>query len=318
MAPGTESLHPRGAYEVSVAETTNINGKRSFTLSSCARVNTKPHSAKKLSVLQNGVSTPSALEQPSEMVVRQLGTSQVIMGVDIETNDFNPNPAKRAMAIGGFGFRCFCNPTDLNFRIVQLGWAVGDAVDFEPTKVKEHLVRPDGYCISARATEHHGISQELAEKQGLPITDVLDDFMRDAVRVDKMGGRVVIHHLEFDAGIIDAELQRYGLQQWCEQWRKIARKGFCTMDPDVMHWAQLCVGRDMDAGEKSLVMNLRKAMALFVRKTPATHNLLSRKNTAGADAQMHRLLYIAYRRMLEEVRPRDGKRSHGVCADWPA
>ena len=199
--------------------------KRSFTLSSCARVNTKPHSAKKLSVLQNGVSTPSALEQPSEMVVRQLGTSQVIMGVDIETNDFNPNPAKRAMAIGGFGFRCFCNPTDLNFRIVQLGWAVGDAVDFEPTKVKEHLVRPDGYCISARATEHHGISQELAEKQGLPITDVLDDFMRDAVRVDEMGGRVVIHHLEIDAGIIDAELQRYCLQQWCKQWRKIARHG---------------------------------------------------------------------------------------------
>ena len=46
MAPGTESLHPRGAYEVSVAEMTNINGKRSFTLSSCARVKTKPHGAK--------------------------------------------------------------------------------------------------------------------------------------------------------------------------------------------------------------------------------------------------------------------------------
>ena len=74
--------------------------------------------------------------------------------------------------------------------------------------------------------------------------------MRDAARVDEMGGRVVIHHLEFDAGIIDAELQRYGLQQWCEQWRKIARKGFCTMDPDVMHWPQLCVGRDLDARKK--------------------------------------------------------------------
>ena len=209
------------------------------------------------------------------------------------------------MAIWKFGFRCFCNQSDLNFRMVQLGWVVGEVGDIEPTEIKEHLVRPDGYCISTRATEHHGISQERAEKQGLPITFVLDEFMRDAVRVDQMGGRVVIHHLEFDAGIIDTEMQRYELQQFCDQWRKIARKGFCTMDPDVMHWAQLCAGRDMDVGEKSLVMSLPRAIALFVRKTPATDTLLSRKNTAGADAQMHRLLYIAYRRMLEEVSSRD-------------
>ena len=194
--------------------------------------------------------------------------------------------------------------------MVQLGWAIGEVGDIEPTEVKEHLVQPDGYCISARATEHHGISQERAEKQGLPITVVLGEFMQDAVRVDRMGGRVVIHHLEFDAGIIDTEMQRYELQQFCDQWRKIARKGFCTMDPDVMHWAQLCAGRDMDVGEKSLVMSLPRAIALFVRKTPATDTLLSRKNTAGADAQMHRLLYIAYRRMFEEVSSRDSEHSH--------
>ena len=214
------------------------------------------------------------------------------------------------MANGQFGFRCFCNPADLNFRMVQLGWAIGEVGDIEPTEVKEHLVQPDGYCISARATEHHGISQERAEKQGLPITFVLDEFMRDAVRVDQMGGRVVIHHLEFDAGIIDTEMQRYELHHFCDQWRKIARKGFCTMDPDVMHWAQLCAGRDMDVGEKALVMRLPRAIALFVRKTPATDTLLPRKNTAGADAQMHRLLCIAYCRLFEEVSSRDSEHSH--------
>ena len=117
---------------------------------------------------------------------------------------------------------------------------------------------------------------------------------------------------------IDAEMQRYGLQEWCDQWRRIARKGFCTMDPDVMHWAQRCVGRDLDAGEKSLVMSLPKAVALFVRQTPTTHNVLALKSTAGADAQLHRLLYIAYRRMLEQASSRYVQSGLRPITDWPA
>ena len=37
--------------------------------------------------------------------------------------------------------------------------------------------------------------------------------MRGAMRIDRMVGRIVIHHFEFDAGIIDIEMQKCGLQQ---------------------------------------------------------------------------------------------------------
>ena len=113
--------------------------------------------------------------------------------------------------------------------------------------------------------------------------------MRDVVGAYADGGRLVSHHLEFDCGIIDNELQNAGLGHLREVWGGIAKQGFCTMDPDVGEWVQKSFGRDGDA---RTMMSLRTAALLLLPKTETTQRLLEKSHTAGADAQLHRLLFI--------------------------
>ena len=78
------------------------------------------------------------------------------------------------------------------------------------------------------------------------------------------------------------------------RWCGIARKGFCTMDPDVGVWAQACNGRDVQRGEHAnAVMSLAKAVKLLLHHDEEVQHLLMAAHTAGADSQLHRLVYIA-------------------------
>ena len=107
-------------------------------------------------------------------------------------------------------------------------------------------MRPEGFLISGRAIAKHGITNELAAAEGLPLHDVLKEFMRAAIRVYDMGGRVVIHHLEFDAGVIDEELRVAGLDLERLQLHMIANRGICTLDLDLWKWVQHYFGREQE------------------------------------------------------------------------
>ena len=121
--------------------------------------------------------------------------------------------------------------------------------------------------------------------------------MQVMTRAHERGGRLVVHHLEFDAGIIDRELANSGLEQWRPRWHYIARQGFCTMDPDVGKWVQMCRGHVFDVCEDSVaVMGLVTIINLLAQAMPATKEFrLHRIHTAGADARMHSLIYIVLR-----------------------
>ena len=73
-------------------------------------------------------------------------------------------------------------------------------------------------------------------------------------QISRDGGQIVMHLLEIDAGIIARELLNAGLQSRMQEWMSIARKGICTMDPDIGCWVQKCIGRDVEADEKSAPM----------------------------------------------------------------
>ena len=73
------------------------------------------------------------------------------------------------------------------------------------------------------------------------------------------------------------------------QWTAFARKGFCTMDPDIGAWAQRCLGRDVSPDEKSAPMlSLKAAVNLLLPETALVEGLQMYHHTAGADAQLHR------------------------------
>ena len=232
---------------------------------------------------------------PPDVVAQKLGDATVVLGVDIESADWvdKKQPTKK----GQFGFFHFCHPDNLKQKIVQIGWSLGEVREDAPLlEHAELLVRPENFVIAEKATALHGITQDAALAQGRPLRDVLIDFMGVVDRAEALGARLVVHHLEFDAGNIAQQLADVGLDNMKSQWTAFARKGFCTMDPDIGAWAQRCLGRDVSPDEKSAPMlSLKAAVNLLLPETALVEGLQMYHHTAGADAKLHRLLYIALR-----------------------
>ena len=135
---------------------------------------------------------------------------------------------------------------------------------------------------------------------------VLERFMLAMKEAHERGGRVIIHHLEFDAGIIDRELGNAKLDSWIPLWRDIAKQGFCTMDPDIGKWIQMCRGRVFDAYVDSVsVLGLDKTLNLLAPALPVTKDVeefrASKIHTAGADARMHCLIYVVLRELCAKA-----------------
>ena len=92
-------------------------------------------------------------------------------------------------------------------RCVQIAWQLHD----EMGKLVEHqdfLVKPEGYNIPYDAEKIHGISTELAEKEGFDLSEVLAKF-NIALSKTKF---IVGHNLSFDLNIMGCEFFRLGLE----------------------------------------------------------------------------------------------------------
>lgn len=93
--------------------------------------------------------------------------------------------------------------------------------DLEGQVVEEfnHIIKPDGWSIPSRVAEIHGITDEIANAQGVPI----------ATALDKMGPMhlkstlCVAHNFDFDNQMMEIESFNYP----AFQWRPI--KSACTM-----------------------------------------------------------------------------------------
>lgn len=105
-------------------------------------------------------------------------------------------------------------------RLVQLAWAVYDAWG-KPQAAGCRIVRPAGFLIPPDSTRIHGISHERALEIGETAADVLESFARD---LDAPYDAVIAHNLEYDRGVVGAELIRAGLAS-----RLFERPGVCTM-----------------------------------------------------------------------------------------
>ena len=99
---------------------------------------------------------------------------------------------------------------------------------------------------------------------------------------------MVAHHLTFDAGIIDRELARCGLHDYQKEWANAARAGCCTMDPEIGRWVRGCFGRDTGPETAKNTMRLKELAGWLI---PRNAELLAKHHTAGADAELHLLLY---------------------------
>ena len=104
-------------------------------------------------------------------------------------------------------------------RLVQIGWVIYDK-DENLMEEAEYIIKPDGFSIPESVSYVHGITTEIAERDGIPLDDVLVKFSQSLSYVDTVIG----HNLSFDDNIVGAEFLRCSIPNPLDMKQKI-----CTM-----------------------------------------------------------------------------------------
>lgn len=91
-------------------------------------------------------------------------------------------------------------------RLVQLSWITQDE-DGQTLTKGNLIIRPEGFTIPVEASNIHGITTERALREGISLSEALEQFMEDA-----RGAKVLVgHNIGFDVKVLGCEFFRvYG------------------------------------------------------------------------------------------------------------
>ena len=103
--------------------------------------------------------------------------------------------------------------------LVSISWQLysGD----ELKRKEAFLIKPDGWTISEEVSKIHGITHEMAEKNGLPLMTVLKLFKLDLAYSDL----IVAHNIDFDKNVL-LNAYKWRLNMEPSFWPH--EKEFCT------------------------------------------------------------------------------------------
>ena len=104
-------------------------------------------------------------------------------------------------------------------RLVQLAWILTDE-DGNRIQMSNLIVKPDGFTIPTDAAKVHGITTEVAMKEGIPLGEAIDLFIKDL----NTARYIVGHNVDFDKKIVGAEMIRLGMKDILD-----SKKSYCTM-----------------------------------------------------------------------------------------
>ena len=108
-------------------------------------------------------------------------------------------------------------------RLVQLAWILTDK-EGNRIHTGNLIVKPNGFVIPVDATKVHGITTQKAKEEGIPLSEVIEQFKADL----DMATFIVGHNIEFDKKIVGAEMIRLGMKDEIEK-----RKSYCTMQSSI-------------------------------------------------------------------------------------
>ena len=105
-------------------------------------------------------------------------------------------------------------------RLVQIAWL---QCDNKGKKILEqdYIIKPEGFTIPRDASQIHGISTERAQKEGIALKKVLEEFSR----LINESSFLVAHNISFDEKIVGAEFLREGIRNSLFQTERL-----CTME----------------------------------------------------------------------------------------
>jgi len=107
-------------------------------------------------------------------------------------------------------------------RLVQIAWT---HYDENRNKLAEHcyIIKPEGFTISEETAKINRITQERAEKEGVPLKYALRMFAMTL----KQTKFLVAHNISFDKSVVGSELIRLGAEDVYDEFKEIER--ICTM-----------------------------------------------------------------------------------------
>jgi DNA polymerase III subunit alpha len=92
-------------------------------------------------------------------------------------------------------------------RCIQIAWQLHDAMG-NIIEHQDYLVQPEGFNIPFDAEKIHGISTELAQKEGISLIEVIEKFNESLSKTKFIVGQ----NLGFDLNIMGAEYHRLGIE----------------------------------------------------------------------------------------------------------
>lgn len=81
-------------------------------------------------------------------------------------------------------------------HIVSISWVVMNSLNNEILSQQNFLVKPDGWTVSVDSTAIHGISHNMAERSGQPISTVIEKFLSEEYDA------LVAHNIDFDMNVL--------------------------------------------------------------------------------------------------------------------
>lgn len=104
---------------------------------------------------------------------------------------------------------------------VSISWAVTDGPKI--IRAKSYLIKPQGWQIPADSIKIHGITQQMAEADGIELRYVMKEFIRDLLQVDI----IIAHNIEFDKNVISAAALYHCPEDVALKW---PAHEFCTCE----------------------------------------------------------------------------------------
>ena len=92
-------------------------------------------------------------------------------------------------------------------RCVQIAWQLHNEMG-ELIEDQNYLIKPDDYEIPYESQKIHGISTELAIKEGSNLGEVLEKFNSSI----KKSSFIIGHNIDFDINVIGCEFYRTGIE----------------------------------------------------------------------------------------------------------
>ena len=81
-------------------------------------------------------------------------------------------------------------------HVVSISWLVMESNTNEILTKKSYIVKPNGWTIPDESAKIHGISTEFADKNGLPLSVVMQEF------INEPRDMIVAHNLDFDENVV--------------------------------------------------------------------------------------------------------------------